>query len=89
MSLLDLQRDFQSWLKTESNEVAARFGEPSRAGLAVYLNNYRAQLLVFDGELSSSTRMDRRQCIRGRGRDARRQGAAERLDARRVWARIR
>jgi hypothetical protein len=46
MSLLDLQRDFQSWLKTESNEVAARFGEPSRAGLAVYLNNYRAQLLA-------------------------------------------
>lgn len=46
MSLLDLQRDFQSWLEAESNEVAARFGEPSRAGLAVCLNNYRAQLLA-------------------------------------------
>lgn len=46
MSLLNLQRDFLAWLKTESNEIAMRSGETARAGLAVYLNNYRAQLLA-------------------------------------------
>jgi hypothetical protein len=46
MSLLALQRDFQAWLKSESVEIAARFGDPARAGLAVYLNNYRSQLLA-------------------------------------------
>ena len=46
MNLLNLQRDFQSWLRTESAEAAERFGAPARAGLAVYLNNYRSQLLA-------------------------------------------
>jgi hypothetical protein len=46
MSLLGLQRDFQAWLEDEPVTVQARFGERARAGLAVYLNNYRAQLLA-------------------------------------------
>ncbi len=46
MNLLALQRDFQTWLKSESAEIAMRFGEPAQAGLAVYLNNYRSQLLA-------------------------------------------
>ena len=32
MSLLALQQRLSAWLKSESTEVAARFGEPSRAG---------------------------------------------------------
>ncbi|WP_019832793.1 HvfC/BufC N-terminal domain-containing protein [Sphingomonas sp. PR090111-T3T-6A] len=46
MSLLALQRDFRGWLATEDAGVAARFGEPAQAGLAVYLNNYRGQLMA-------------------------------------------
>jgi hypothetical protein len=46
MSLLALQRDFQTWLTSESAEIAVRFGERAHAGLAVYLNNYRSQLLA-------------------------------------------
>jgi len=45
MMLADLQRDFQTWLvKAESN---ASLGDGARAmaGLAVYQNNYRAQLV--------------------------------------------
>jgi hypothetical protein len=45
MSLLALQRTFQTWLTSESVEVAGQFSEHARPGLAVYLNNYRAQLL--------------------------------------------
>jgi hypothetical protein len=45
VSLLALQRDMESWLTRESAEGLARYGESSRAGLAVYLNNYRSQLM--------------------------------------------
>jgi len=45
MSLLALQRDFRSWLNTEADEAAARIGTAAAPGLAVYLNNYRGQLL--------------------------------------------
>jgi hypothetical protein len=45
MRLLALQQHFGTWLKSESAEVAAYFGERARPGLAVYLNNYRAQLV--------------------------------------------
>lgn len=46
MDLLTLQQNFQAWLTTETDESAAQFGERARAGLAVYLNNYRSQLLA-------------------------------------------
>jgi hypothetical protein len=46
MSLLALQQNFSTWLTSESAEVAAQFDERARAGLGVYLNNYRAQLLA-------------------------------------------
>ena len=46
MSLLALQRNFQDWLTNESTDASARFGVQARAGLAVYLNNYRAQLMT-------------------------------------------
>lgn len=46
MTLLSLQRDFRIWLTTEPSELPAAFDERSRAGLAVYLNNYRAQLVA-------------------------------------------
>jgi hypothetical protein len=45
MRLLALQQNFETWLRSESAEVAAHFGKHARPGLAVYLNNYRAQLL--------------------------------------------
>src|SRR5581483_5661571 len=44
MTLLSLQRDFRAWLTSASPEVATQFGVGARAGLAVYLNNYRSQL---------------------------------------------
>lgn len=45
MMLADLQRDFQTWLVTA--EASASLGGDARAmaGLAVYQNNYRAQLV--------------------------------------------
>ncbi len=43
--LADLQRDFRAWLTTGTDEVAGRFGDGATAGLAVYQNNYRAQLV--------------------------------------------
>jgi hypothetical protein len=46
MTLLSLQQDFRTWLTTEPAELPAQFGEHARAGLAVYLNNYRSQLLA-------------------------------------------
>jgi hypothetical protein len=45
MMLAELQRDLRSWLISASDEAAARFGSGVRAGLAVYQNNYRAQLV--------------------------------------------
>jgi hypothetical protein len=46
VNLLSLQEDFRSWLTTESADSSARLGEQARAGLAVYLNNYRSQLIA-------------------------------------------
>ena len=42
MRLHELQQNFRAWLTSES---AVDFGERAQPGLAVYLNNYRAQLL--------------------------------------------
>jgi hypothetical protein len=46
MSLLTLQQDFRAWLTVEDADLAARCGTRSKAGLNVYLNNYRAQLMA-------------------------------------------
>ena len=46
MSLLALQRDFRSWLISEAPDAAARMGNRAAPGLAVYINNYRSQLMA-------------------------------------------
>lgn len=46
MMLADMQRDFQSWLVTASDVAAVRLGATTTAGLSVYQNNYRAQLVA-------------------------------------------
>jgi hypothetical protein len=46
MTLLALQRDFRRWLTSEAPDAAARIGGGAAPGLAVYLNNYRSQLLA-------------------------------------------
>jgi hypothetical protein len=46
MNLAALQRDFRSWLTAEASDAAARFGDHAEPGLAVYLNNYRGQLMA-------------------------------------------
>lgn len=43
MSLVDLQRDMRTWL--QSGDAAAMGAPAIRAGLAVYQNNYHAQLM--------------------------------------------
>jgi len=58
MSLLALQRDFRSWLTTESVDAGARI-EPGTApapGLSVYLNNYRSSLMSCLAESFETTR---------------------------------
>ena len=45
MMLLDLQRDFRLWLASGSETAARRIPGAHEAGLAVYQNNYRAQLV--------------------------------------------
>ncbi|HXP02002.1 MAG TPA: DNA-binding domain-containing protein [Luteibacter sp.] len=45
MNLAEWQREFRTWLVTPSDEAATRFGAGATAGLAVYQNNYRAQLM--------------------------------------------
>jgi hypothetical protein len=45
MSLRDMQRDFRLWLLSGSPDAAARLPGAHGAGLAVYQNNYRAQLV--------------------------------------------
>lgn len=45
MNVASLQRDFRSWLVGARDETASRFGSNARAGLSVYQNNYRAQLV--------------------------------------------
>ena len=39
------QHDFQAWLVDASDDAARRFGDHAAAGLAVYQNNYRSQLV--------------------------------------------
>jgi hypothetical protein len=46
MNLVALQRDFRSWLTVEASDAAARLGDHAQPGLAVYLNNYRGQLMA-------------------------------------------
>ncbi|KQX20707.1 MULTISPECIES: HvfC/BufC N-terminal domain-containing protein [unclassified Sphingomonas] len=46
MSLVALQRDFRAWLVDGDTAAAARIGDRATAGLAVYQNNYRAQLVA-------------------------------------------
>lgn len=45
MILAELQRDFRTWLVSPSDDSAQRFGANAAAGLAIYQNNYRAQLI--------------------------------------------
>jgi len=45
MNLADLQRDFRLWLVQGSEPAAGRIPGAHAAGLAVYQNNYRAQLV--------------------------------------------
>jgi hypothetical protein len=45
MTLAELQRDFRHWLVSASDDAASRLGQDNGAGLAVYQNNYRAQLV--------------------------------------------
>ena len=46
MTLAALQRDFRSWLTVEAGDAATQFGQRAQPGLAVYLNNYRGQLMA-------------------------------------------
>lgn len=45
MNLADMQRDFRSWLTSSAQDAATRFGAEASAGLMVYQNNYRTQLI--------------------------------------------
>jgi hypothetical protein len=56
MNLAALQRDFRSWLTVESSDGAARFGDLAEPGLAVYLNNYRSQLMACLSESFATVR---------------------------------
>ena len=56
MNLAALQRDFRSWLTAEASDAAARFGDRAEPGLAVYLNNYRGQLMVCLSESFATVR---------------------------------
>ncbi len=46
MTLLQLQRDMRSWLRSGSAAAAERLGAGVAPGLRVYQNNYRAQLVA-------------------------------------------
>jgi len=45
MNLAQMQREFQSWLVTASDDAARRLAGGHMAGLSVYQNNYRVQLV--------------------------------------------
>ncbi|NML59850.1 DUF2063 domain-containing protein [Massilia sp. RP-1-19] len=45
MMLAEMQRDFRCWLVAGTDEAAVRLGAAASAGLSVYQNNYRAQLV--------------------------------------------
>jgi len=56
VTLTALQRDFRSWLTGEATDAAARFGKRALPGLAVYLNNYRGQLMACLAESFATVR---------------------------------
>ncbi|USI73494.1 HvfC/BufC N-terminal domain-containing protein [Sphingomonas morindae] len=56
MSLRALQRDFRTWLTTEGADAAHRLAGARAAGPAVYLNNYRGQLMASLSESFAATR---------------------------------
>ena len=45
MSLQSLQDDMRAWLALGTEDAAAGFPDSARAGLGIYQNNYRAQLI--------------------------------------------
>ena len=45
MNLAQWQRTLRTWLVSASEEAATHLGDSARAGLSVYQNNYRAQLV--------------------------------------------
>ncbi len=51
-----LQRDMRAWLVAADAGAASRFGSPAAAGLRVYQNNYRAQLVACLEESFGQTR---------------------------------
>jgi hypothetical protein len=56
MSLLTLQRDMRAWLVAADADAAGRHGSAAAAGLRVYQNNYRAQLVACLEESFERTR---------------------------------
>lgn len=72
MRLIDMQRDFRDWLRTEDAGARARLGGGS--GPAVYLNNHRAALM-------ESLRASYSQTARWIGGDAFETAAARYIDA--------
>lgn len=50
IALAELQRGFSDWLVDAPTDFAGRIGERAAAGLAVYQNNYRSQLVDCLGE---------------------------------------
>lgn len=56
MSLLELQRDVRAWLVREDRWAAERVGKGAAAGLDVYMNNYRGQLIACLEEAFPHTR---------------------------------
>ena len=56
MNLAALQRDFRSWLTVEALDAAVRIGDHAEPGLAVYLNNYRGQLMACLSESFTAVR---------------------------------
>lgn len=55
MSLLTLQRDFRTWLTTESPDAGSRLEPGTAPGLSIYLNNYRSSLMACLAESFGTT----------------------------------
>lgn len=56
MSLLTLQRDMRAWLVAADADAASRHGIAAAAGLRIYQNTYRAQLVACLEESFAQTR---------------------------------
>ena len=56
MSLLALQQDFRAWLHVGEVPSAPRFSQDARAGLDIYQNNYRGQIVACLDESFAVTR---------------------------------